>query len=544
MVLLLRVICWIVVLALPGVPVLPGAIDLSPYAGEFEIYTGDRYTRITVTAENDTLVSREAGKGEAIRLLPIAGEADAFASAGAEDKPAACVYRFRPGEGGGFRTCLVACGQRQMEAVRIDPGTAWTCDPEHRFSVDELREDLQQIWRFIETEHPAPYAFTDEEQFARLRRELETTLVRSLRVTEFLQLAAPLVSRVGCGHTRLITPQGFWSAEPDRFFPLELRVLADGVFVAADHDSTGLTPVGSEILAIDGEDVTDVMASLRNLVTTDGFNPTARRARLGRDFAFYCALTRGFPEAFEVDYRAPGKAKMTRARVAPITQQRLRKGLYRQQTEAPLELQLLADQSVARMIIRSFGFYDAVDDFKAFVDSSMAHIREAGIQRLILDLRGNDGGDPWCTTYLLSYLIREPVPYFAKEYGPYAPLARPLAPAERPYSGKLYVLTDGGCFSSTGHLCAVLKSHGIGTFVGEETGGTYACNDGSKIVELRHTRLRMNLPRETFVASVTGLDRGRGLQPDHPIAPTGADLAAGRDVVLEEALKLAGEKRP
>lgn len=529
-----------VALALTAGPSPARAADLSPYTGEFEIYTGDNYTRITIAAEGDELVSRENGRDEAIRLSPVAGEADAFASAEAGGKDA-CLYRFQPGAGGEFRLCRLECGQRSLEAIRIAPGTAWTCDPEHRFPVDELREDLRQLWRFIETEHPAVYAFTTEEQFARILAERERGLVRPLRTAEFMQLAAPLIARVGCGHTRLITPQGFWSTQPDRFFPLELGLLIDGVFVRADHGGSGLVPPGSEIVTINGEDVADLVASLGDQVTTDGFNLTARRARLGQNFAFRYALTRGFPETFRVEYRAPGRTEPARAGVPPITQQRLTEGLSRQVTALPLELELLAGGSVARMTIRSFGFYDEVDTFKSFVDSSLAKVRAAGIEDLILDLRGNAGGDPWCTTHLLSYLIREPVPYFAKEYGPYAPLAKPLARAARPYEGRLYVLTDGNCFSSTGHFCSLLKHHRIGAFVGEETGGGHACNDGSKTVELRHTRVRLNLPRVSFVAAVEGLERGRGLQPDYPVEPTGADLAAGRDPVLERALALAVE---
>jgi hypothetical protein len=63
------------------------------------------------------------------------------------------------------------------------------------------------------------------------------------------------------------------------------------------------------------------------------------------------------------------------------------------------------------------------------------------------------------------------------------------------------------------------------------------------LVELCHTRLLMNLPRETFTAAVEGFERGRGLQPDHAVAPTGPDLASGNDVVLDSALKLAAEAR-
>lgn len=516
------------------------AIDLSLYTGDYEIYTGDRYVRITIYVEEGGLVSREENKDSVIRLSPIAGEVHAFSGTGETDKKVH-YYRFQPDETGEFQICQIRCEERNLEAIRIDPGAASACDPGHHFPVDQLRDDLRQLWQFIETEHPAPYVFTNEKEYAQILAELEAALVSPLQMSEFFEIGARLLSHLGCGHTRLITPRCVWSTQPDRLFPLELRLLADGIFVAADHDSAGLIPLGSEIIAINGEDAQDLMASLENLVTTDGFNLSARRARLGIQFPFCYALTRGFPQTYEVTYRPPGETKSASARVAAVTMQCILDGLSRRLAVDPLDIDILAGGGVARMTIRSFSFYDQLDYFKAFVDSSMALVRESGIDQLILDLRGNTGGDPWCTSHLLSYLIREPVPYFAEEYGPYAPLASPVARAEQPYTGDLYVLTDGQCFSSTGHFCSLLKYHGIGTFVGEETGGTYTCNDGTKLVELCHTRLLMSLPRETFTAAVEGFERGRGLQPDHAVAPTGADLAAGHDVVLDSALKLATE---
>jgi hypothetical protein len=326
-----------------------------------------------------------------------------------------------------------------------------------------------------------------------------------------------------------------------------LRLLSDGVRVLADHSNSSGIPVGSEIVSIDGEDVAEVMASLRSLVTTDGFNEAAARMRLGMEFASYRALTRGFPPTLTVAWRAPGQDVVATTEIGAVGRDVLRAGqrllaAADPQEDQYLDIDILADHGVARMTIRSFVFYDRIDYFRAFVDSSMALVRQADVDGLILDLRGNAGGDPWCAAWLLAYLIDEPIPFYAQEYGSYAPLAAPVARAEHPFTGELYVLTDPRCFSTTGHLCSLLKYHGIGTFVGEETAGTYSCNDASKMIELHNTRLQLNLPRMTFATAVTGLERGEGIQPDHMVRPTGADLAAGHDAALELALELASGK--
>lgn len=116
--------------------------------------------------------------------------------------------------------------------------------------------------------------------------------------------------------------------------------------------------------------------------------------------------------------------------------------------------------------------------------------------------------------------------------------ARPIPLATNKFGGELVILIDGGCFSSTGHLCAVLDFNDIGTFVGTETGGTYTCNDGWKEIILKNTGLRINMPRLTFAAAVQGMSPDRGIEPDHEVEPRIDDLIGGRDTIRNYAVKL------
>jgi C-terminal processing protease CtpA/Prc len=99
-------------------------------------------------------------------------------------------------------------------------------------------------------------------------------------------------------------------------------------------------------------------------------------------------------------------------------------------------------------------------------------------------------------------------------------------------------IRGSGHFSSTGHLCGLLKSHKIGTFIGTETGGTYECNDARREIHLEKTRLRLFIARMTFTAAVQGLSRYRGIMPDVVVEPGIADILSGNDPVLERALSL------
>jgi C-terminal processing protease CtpA/Prc len=160
------------------------------------------------------------------------------------------------------------------------------------------------------------------------------------------------------------------------------------------------------------------------------------------------------------------------------------------------------------------------------------------IKALIVDVRGNDGGDPYCSSFVVSHVIDEPVRYFAAGTPYYDDLVRPIPVPAQVFTGELVVLTDGWCFSSTGHMLSLLHCHRRGLIVGEESGGSTACNDASKEHVLKHTGLRLNLPRGTFATSAQCLPYGRGIPPDIEVQPTIHDLIAGRDAVMEKAISL------
>jgi C-terminal processing protease CtpA/Prc len=277
---------------------------------------------------------------------------------------------------------------------------------------------------------------------------------------------------------------------------------------------------------------------------------SGKRFRLGNRFPFLFAHCFGFKKKFPVTYRAAGESAVREAVLESVGWGQIRnyrEPVKRKETASdagPLRFRILNDKNTALMTINTFGFYRERDKFYSFIDEAFVDIHENHIENLILDLRGNSGGDPFCTTHLLSYLQYEPVRYFARVYPEYEKFAEPIPLAENPFKGKLFVLIDGGCFSSTGHFCALLRSHDIGTFVGSETGATYTCNDATARMTLKKTNLRLFVARMTFEAAAGGLPRNRGILPDIPVEPQIKDMLARNDTVLEYTLEYIKENSP
>jgi C-terminal processing protease CtpA/Prc len=203
----------------------------------------------------------------------------------------------------------------------------------------------------------------------------------------------------------------------------------------------------------------------------------------------------------------------------------------------PLGFKILDDKDAALMTIPTFIYYDKVDFFRNFMDSCFALINTEKINNLILDVRGNTGGDPFCASILLSYLQTREVPYFSEPYGRYQSLSEPLPLPENHFKGNLFTLVDGGCGSTNGHFCALLKYYNIGKFVGTPSGATYKCNAGRNTeLRLTNTQMIITIGRSTYAAAVKNMDTS-AIWPDLLVEETYEAFLAGKDVFIETALR-------
>jgi hypothetical protein len=404
------------------------------------------------------------------------------------------------------------------------------------FSREELQQDFLQLRESLETIHPALYEFTSKESFDLLFDNQYELIKNKIPVEEFLKLLEPIIAAVGCGHTGLWLPNNYWYIAPKKYFPLKLKFIGKNVFVAGQYGDPVLMPVGSKILSINDRPINDITEILIASHRADGFNSAFKSARVEKKFSKLYALHFGFPNKFNVQFTGPDKQhKQTRildpVDIGKINSEPLRGDL--------LGFEIVERINTAILTINNFIYYDRLDMFKSFIDSTFAEIQRKNIENLVIDLRGNDGGDPFCSTYLLSYIEKEPVPYFSEPHGSYAPLADPIPLADNNFKGNVYTLIDGNGFSTTGHFCAVLKYNDISAFVGTELGSTYICNGATRNITLKNTQIILwTAHRHSYSVAVKEMDKRRGIIPDYIVEPGVDDLITGRDAVKEFTLML------
>ncbi|MEM6806671.1 MAG: S41 family peptidase, partial [Bacteroidota bacterium] len=201
------------------------------------------------------------------------------------------------------------------------------------------------------------------------------------------------------------------------------------------------------------------------------------------------------------------------------------------------------EANIATLTVRSFYFGDQVQSYINFIDSVFKAVNEKQIQHLIVDVRGNGGGPSYTAAHLLRYLAQKPFTYFDKETRYEDAFSQPMKPYEHAYKGKIYVLLDEACGSTTGHLLSLLKDQKIGILIGAESGSTYSCNDNSQHFKLSHTGIAYRVARSTFTTTAEGLPKNRGISPDHPVEQSLEDFLINRDTALEFTYALIKKKK-
>jgi C-terminal processing protease CtpA/Prc len=321
---------------------------------------------------------------------------------------------------------------------------------------------------------------------------------------------------------------------------LDARFVGDalvvtGVWPGSAAEAAGLA-AGDRIVAIDGQTVDrrfERYASLRSWSTS-------------------AAARYDFAEEWPASRIAAGAAAPVRRLrrddgidVAVAAEDRPRPG--------PRAPPLAVDDRDGTIVVTVRALDVARDELARAVDDLARRVR-AGARGVVVDLRGNGGGRDQTATAIAGAVSPVAVVggYRRVRLSPQARAARaewrdlpedpdrpgwsyalPLATAGGGVDpGRVAALIDAGCRSACEQLALLLRAAGA-RLIGETTGGS----SGAPIaVTLPRSGAWVDIPAWSLTSAAGEPIEGHGVAPDEVLAPTRADLAAGRDAVLARGL--------
>ena len=317
-------------------------------------------------------------------------------------------------------------------------------------------------------------------------------------------------------------------------------------YVHRDYSRDSTLAPGAEILSINGSPMTSIIDNFLETTSSDGENQTYKYAKMNRlDYGLFPGYE-DFPDIYRVSFVMLENPCEREAKIEAEPQGFIASVRAKQYLQTRLfhqyDLEMVDSLKTAILKIRDF-VPDRPDDYVAFLNNVFLRIRNEDVEHVIVDVRDNDGGDPGHAAELLSYLTDSPYTYFQNYVIGYRNLKRLVAPHPLNFKGDVYVLIDGGSFSTTGHFLSLMKFHDLGTLVGEEAGGSFRCYGCPKECILPHTKLRLQYMRCSYSTNAEGFTWGSGIRPDVEVKLRIEDLIVGRDTIKEHALELIKEHR-
>jgi|CXWL01.1.fsa_nt_gi hypothetical protein len=406
----------------------------------------------------------------------------------------------------------------------LAPFTGRTALADAGGAVEKMRADLAFFDQLVRQAHPNPFHRINEPAWRTAVSDVDAragSLSQRAFNTELMRLAA----MVGDGHTSVFP----LTEGPDAFslLPIYPMWMADGwMIVAAAPAHRDL--VGARIEGVGGRPIADIFPQLDAFVpgdneitglwlggvvmqTYDAFETLGLASDGG--VVFDVVLSSGERRAVRLERGAIDRDP--NARGAPSEWARVGQNtLWLRDPSAPFAMQWLAQERVLYVQVNQVRDADG-QTLAQFGEAVLAELRRRRALGAIVDVRHNNGGD-----VSLAY-------GFTRALDRYEPLQR---------EGALVVLTGPRSYSATMDFTNRLQRDMGAVVVGWPTGGRPNVYSTERPFTLPYSRITGTISARWHQDGLSGDDMRPWIAPDIAVWPTGADLLAGRDPVLQAAL--------
>ncbi|MCH8979326.1 MAG: hypothetical protein IH945_08815 [Armatimonadetes bacterium] len=387
-----------------------------------------------------------------------------------------------------------------------------------------MAADLRRMDSEVRRVHFAPYAVTLKGELDRAAAQLERD-IPNLTDEQFYVRMRQYMRLFGDGHTNVRL--GNWKDLTDgaKNLPLVFYWFTDGIHVHAALPGFE-EYIGYKVLGMEGVPIDEVVEKITTIVNQD--NPQGARnavpALMGGNIVLKgLGILRG--EDVDIQLQAPGNGAVS---TVTFQFQEAQTGDYKyvfsgQDDRVPLYFQHFRDKLYWYHVIPEqsalYLQYNSVREdpkkpMQEFMAEVMAKIEELDIQKLIIDVRFNGGGNSFLNASILQPVMRS---------------------EKINKNGHLFVITGRQTFSAAQNFASDLMRDSEAIFVGEPTGGAPQFVGETNRSFLPYTKMRISIS-DLFWQRGWPMDHRIWIPPDLPAPLSVKDYLDNRDPALQAAL--------
>ncbi len=462
----------------------------------------------------------------------------------------------------------------------------------------ELLKDFEVLKGVLLNYHPGLYRFQDSLTVEKLFTTLKQQLKSDLSLSEAYLLLSKFTANLKCGHTFCSFYNQSGSTKDSLFnkkdkVPFTFFLFNKKMFIeknVSDHEEL---KQGTEVLEINNVPVAFIIDTLIQYVKGDGNNNQKRLndlnlSGLGKFEAFDIYYPLLFPptnNSYSLKIKPSDQTNIFTTNVNSVSRSErftLIESKYGKQPSTLDDLWSfkILNNETGYLKIGTFVTNKLTLDWKKFLNSAFNELDEKNIQNLIIDIRGNEGGDDEVNLLLGKKLAKKQIEFPAfKELLRYENVSDEFRPYlntwdknfynrkgqliklengfytwrkdrgnsiikqnSKAFKGNTYLLVDAANSSATFFLTAGLQQNKIATIVGSETGGNLKGTNGGQLffLWLPNSKIEIDIPLIGYYPLTEQPDKG--INPDIEIQLNISDILSNKDKVLEKTLELINRK--
>jgi hypothetical protein len=442
--------------------------------------------------------------------------------------------------------------------------------PKSVMNNSRITEDLDFFRRISEEIIPYPYLFSDKFLIDSLSNEIKHE--KELSGIAFLERMEVLIAAYNVPHMSVSYPTMLKNEKhKPGIFPLSIRRINNSIEVDKLLFNSISVPVGSKLLNINGLNADSLFLDYTKY--TGGLKAW-KQIRTERDF-YYHLWKNGIRSQFKVEYvdslnqshSVILKGYGTEERKRNKKQEKNKQKLQKIDTHNSSSIESFGNyidyarfnDSIAYIQFKSMSIYLGLSEYQNFLKKTFTHIKENPTSKLIIDMRGNGGGNSDAGQALVNYFANKPykmsggkywkiskaykknfynmIPFMVrpvigffepfksafktfrgvsqdsiiKYHGDFIPVTDNN---ELKFTGKVFLIIDNGTFSSATMTSNAIEDYNLATIVGNTSGEVVNDLGENVAVRLPNSGILCWLPSALFLRANGDANNNNPVLPD------------------------------